>query len=177
MQDVFDARAMIQAGLVQSIDDTGQVQTVTVETSSGAIYANVEVIQMWGMSGHAPVDGALALLMAIGGDPANFRAILFNPSYRFGGQDQGEMTIFAPDGTRVSCRAGGIIEIKAGNQINAAAPRVAVTGTAEITLTAPSVIIDAASGATITTPLLTINGEVHIDGGPLKVNGVTVIVP
>jgi phage gp45-like len=161
-QDAYDARATIQIGDVQSIDDTGQAQTVTVMTSAGAIYSDVEVIQSFGMGGSTPVDGALALLFAVGGDPANLRALLYNPSYRFGNQAEGEMTLFAPDGTRVSVRAGGIIDIIAGNQVN---------------ITAPNVVINAAASVTITAPNVNVVGNLLVTSGVLKVNGVTVTVP
>lgn len=86
MSDVYDARAMVQRGLVLSIDDTGQVQTATVRTTDGAIYSGIEVYQPFGAASVPPGDGAIALLFAVGGDPANMVALLANPSIRFGGQ-------------------------------------------------------------------------------------------
>lgn len=168
MEDVFDARATVQLAAVQSINDTGQAQTATVKTGSGAVYSDIEVIQSYGMSAKPPVDGALALLFAIGGDPANLRAILFNPSYRFGRHDAGEATLFAPDGTRVSVRAGGVIDIKGGNQINIAAPNATITATTAVNVTAPAINM---------TGTVTITGELLVIGGPIKQNGVIVIVP
>lgn len=162
MEHVYDARAMIQLADVQSINDTGQAQTATVMTSAGAVYSDIEVIQTYGVSSAAPVDGAIALVFAVGGDPANLRAFLFNPSFRYGRQQPGESAIFAPDGTRVVVREGGVVEVIGGNQIK---------------LTAPTVTINASAAANITAPVINLAGEVRVAGGPLKVNGVIVIVP
>ena len=161
MEHVFDARAMIQIGEVQSINDTGQAQTATVKAAGGAVYGDIEVVQSYGMASNAPPDGALALLFCVGGDPANMRAIVFNPSYRFGTQASGEMTIFAPDGTRVSVRTGGIIDIKGGNQINIAAPNAVINASAAVAITAPTV--------TITGNLVVNSGSITNNGTPLTV--------
>ena len=156
-EHVFDDRAGVQLGTVQSINDQGQAQTTTVKTSDGAVYSDVEVVQSYGVSGVPPIDGALALLFAIGGDPANLRAILFNPSVRFGGQLGGEMTLFAPDGTRVSVRQAGKVEIKAGNEVTIDAPDVTVTCTGTVNVSAQTVIIAGAGG-------IQLNGNVSVDG-------------
>jgi phage gp45-like len=205
-QDVFDARAMIQLAEVQSINDTGQAQTATVTTSNGSTYADVEVVQIYGSSSVAPADGALAMLFAVGGDPANLRAIVYNPSVRMGKLAEGEQAIFTPDGTRVHAAAGGIVNIVAGNQVNITAPAVTVTAKNSVTINTKQLTISASQAVDITSPITTIHGrltvtdqatfEADVDitgdtstsnlavsgtlavtGGPITQNGTVVVVP
>jgi phage gp45-like len=161
-QGVFDARAMIQLAEVQSINDTGQAQTATVTTSSGATYADVEVVQMYGSASVVPADGAVAMLFAVGGDPANLRAIVYNPSVRMGKLAEGEQAIFTPDGTRVHAAAGGIVNIVAGNQINMNAPAIAMTAKNSITMNTKTLTMNASQEIDITSPITTIHGRLTV---------------
>ena len=141
MDNVFDHRANTQMAEVLSIQDDGQVQTATVRTSAGAIYSGVEVVQNFGVATRAPVDGAVAMILAAGGDPANMRAILANPSYRFGKQQPGESTLYAPDGTRVSVRVGGVVDIIGAYLLNVHAPHVTIFASAAVEVFSPQVTV------------------------------------
>jgi phage baseplate assembly protein V len=167
MEDAFDARAMLRKGVVQSIDDTGEVQTVTVQTSTGATYSGIEVIQLFGSANLPPTDGAIAYLFCVAGDPANMVALLANPSARFGGLAPGEQVMYGADGSRVAIRQGGTIEILGGNQVTIAAPDANITATGTVTVAAPSVIIN---GVTVTASGITLGVATTIDGN-LTVNG------
>jgi phage baseplate assembly protein V len=140
MDSVFDSRSMIRKGAVLSIDDTGQAQMATVQLGPNDI-RTVEVFQPWGQASLPPVDGCLALVFYIGGDPANAMAILSNPSVRFGDQASGESTIYGADGSRVAMRAGGTIEVVAASSVTIDAPGANITSTGMVTITAPAVTV------------------------------------
>jgi phage gp45-like len=91
-------------------------------------------------------------------------ALLFNPSYRFGNQAQGESTAYAPDGTRAAVRVGGIIHIIAGNQVTIEAPSAIITSTGSVTVSAPSVTVTATESLTLTAPTVTVQGNLQVDG-------------
>lgn len=144
MEDVMSLRTGIVRGLVQSIDDSGQVQMATVQTHDG-VTRQVEVWQPDGFASMPSGDGVVALLLAVGNDPSQFVALLSNPSTRFGKQANGERTISAPDGTRVAVRTGG---------------RVEVWGATSVTINAPTVTIQAPTGDVI----VTVDGDLHATG-------------
>ena len=141
MEHVFDARATIRRGVVIAVNDTGPAQRVTVRSSAGAVYSDIEVIQPFGSANVPPVNGAIAVLLAIGGDPANMVALLSNPNRRMGAMAPGEQVIYGPGGSRVAVRRGGLVEILAATRVSIVARNVTITATAAVTLTAPVVEI------------------------------------
>lgn len=172
MENVFDARAGIQKGIVQSVDDTGPVQMVTVETSPGALHT-AEVLQPFGLASVPPVNGAVALLFCIGGDPANMVAILTNPTRRFGGLAHGESVLYSSGGSRVAIRNGGTVEIAGFAQVSITAPTATITATGTVTIDAPDIIIGGSTisaagitlgAATAITGNLTVTGNIHATG-------------
>jgi len=144
MEDVMNLRAGVLRGVVQSIDDSGEVQTATVQTHDG-VTRQVEVWQLDGFASVPSGDGAIALMLAVGNDPSQFVALLANPSTRFGKQAPGERTISAPDGTRVAVRTGG---------------RVEIWGATSVTINAPAVTIQAPTGSVT----VTVDGDLHATG-------------
>ncbi len=148
MEDIMNLRAGVARGVVQSIDDSGQVQTATVQTHDGVV-RTVEVWQLDGFGSVPDADGAIALLFASGNDPSQFIALLANPSTRFGKQLNGERVVSMPDGTRVALRQGGIVEIWGGNQV---------------IVNSPTVVVTASGSVTVTTPTMTVNGDLHVTG-------------
>lgn len=143
MQDIGDMRGMILRGEVISVSDAGGAQTVTVRTHDGFVHADVEVLQMFGVASHPPVDGAMALLLAVGADPAHLVALpIGNPARRFGAQAAGEAAVYAHNGSRVHIRADGAVE---------------VWGAAEVR-------VHAATKVAITAPLVECSGDLHCAG-------------
>jgi phage baseplate assembly protein V len=126
-------RGLANIGVVQSANDTGEVQTVTVITADGALRADVEVMQMYGFASLAPANGAICLLIAVGGDPANLRALpVATPAARFGGMAPGDTCVYAQDGSRIHIKQGGVIEIWAGASLTINAAEVTMTGTLNV---------------------------------------------
>lgn len=143
IEDVQDARATVQLAIVRGIDDAGLVQRVTVETTEGYVYDRVEVMQPAGFASVPASDGAIVLLLAVGGDPANWRALpVNNPSRRMGGLGPGETVLYGADGSRVAILAGGTVDVQAATHVKITAPAVTITTTGAVTL-------NAAGGVTI----------------------------
>lgn len=158
-ETIFDHRAMITLGLVQLSDDGGQAQTVQVQTHDGVVRDDIEVMQPFGFASRPPGDGALAPLLAVGGDPANIVSLpLVCPSVRFGGLANGEAVMYAADGTRVALRQGGTVEVWAATAV--------IVNSQTVSVTAPAgVSIAAAAGVTITAAAgVTIDGNVQVNG-------------
>lgn len=129
MDQVFDLRNLIRMGIVQAVDDSGQAQSALVQTNDGATHAAVEVQQPFGFASLPPADGALAVVLAIGGDPGQLVVLpLGNPSSRFGALLHGEVAIYGSDGTRVHIRQGGTVEVHAAAQVIVNAPTLVVQG-------------------------------------------------
>ena len=137
IEDVQDARASIQTAIVRGLDDTGLVQRVTVQTTEGFIYDQVEVVQPFGFASVPPSDGTIVLLLAVGGDPANWRALpVSNPSRRMGALAPGEAVLYGMDGSRVAILAGGKVDVQAATHVTVSAPAVTITTTGAVTLNA-----------------------------------------
>ena len=129
MQDAMEHRTHIVRGLVQSANDAGAAQTVTVTTHDGVTRADVPVMQPYGFSSSAPIDGAVTLVLSVGGDAGDPVALTVgNLSFRFGKLGTGEVVMHDLDGNRVHIRAGGTIEVWAASQVTINAPNVVING-------------------------------------------------
>ena len=143
-QELFsNLRGAVSIGQVISVNDAGQAQTVSVLTADNVVRADVEVMMPFGFASMPPLHGAICLLLAVGADPANLRALpIAAPAQRFGGQQPGEAAMYAQDGTRVAVRQGGVVEIWGGTQINLHTETCSISAPAGCT-------INAAAGTTI----------------------------
>jgi phage baseplate assembly protein V len=150
-------RGLANVGQVIAVDDSGQAQKVTVRTGDNVERADVEVMMPFGFSSMPPLHGAICMLVAIGADPANLRALPIGaPSRRFGGQQPGEAVMYAQDGTRVAVRQGGIVDVWGAEQVN--------VHTKTCTINAPAgCVINAAAGTTVNGDAL-VNGNVEVTG-------------
>ena len=150
-ETIGDLRSLIVQGIVLAVNDSGQAQTVDVQTHDGVTRTGIEVMQPAGFaSTPATAAGGLVLLLAVGGDPANLVALpVASPGARFGGMAAGESVLYAPDGSRVAVRTGGTIEILAA---------------AHLVIRAPDVTITAPNGVTIVGNL-TVTGEITAKSG------------
>lgn len=129
MDHVFDLRCLIRMGTVLAVDDTGGAQLATVETDDGVVHRDVEIHQLFGHASNAPLDGAVALVFAVGGDPGHLVALpVANPSARFGNQAAGEAAVYGSDGSRVHVRQGGTVDAHAANLHIVSAPTVVIQG-------------------------------------------------
>ncbi len=142
-------RGIVSVGVIQSVDDTGQAQTVNVKTVGGRLRTNIEVQQIFGLASRPPVNGGLCVILAVGADHGNLVALpLSAPAMRFGNQAPGEATLYALDGTRVAVRAGGQVEIWGGTSV---------------TVHTKSMLVNAPEGCTIN-GAVTIVGDLTLEG-------------
>lgn len=161
-----DLRGAVVLGVVQAVADGGQAQTVDAQTHDGVLRGGVEVMQPYGFASSPPAGGAVALLLAIGGDPGNMVALpVACPALRFGSLASGEAVLYGAAGQRVAARAGGLIEIVSGVSVQVKVGGVTFTVTP--------------AGVTIAGPT-TLTGDVGITGavsitGSLKVNGHSIV--
>ena len=135
-RDIMTLRGGIARGAVASTADDGQAQTVDVETHEGVLRAGVEVMQVFGLASRPPAgDGAMALLLAIGGDQGDMVALpLGCPSVRFGKLANGDSVLYDAAGQRVHLRDGVIVEIVAVTKLRLVAPTVEIVADA-VTIT------------------------------------------
>ena len=114
--------------MVVALSDSGQAQTVDVETHEGVIRTGVEVLTPFGFASRPPPGpGAAVLLLAVGGDQGDLVALpVACPSVRFGDQQPGETVLHDADGNRLHFRNGGLVEIHAATKLRVVAARVEI---------------------------------------------------
>ncbi|KAB8124009.1 hypothetical protein D3W54_07100 [Komagataeibacter medellinensis] len=116
---VMQLRSLATRAVVQAIDDTGANQSVTVAAHAGRTRSQVPVHQQFGLSSHAPVKGAVAPIVALGGDPSDLVALPpANPSLsRVGGLAEGETVLYDAIGQQVYLQDGKIVRIVAATEM------------------------------------------------------------
>lgn len=157
-------RGMIRRVVVKSTDDSGEMQTATVEVADGILRENVEVLQPFGFTSNAPDDGAIGIAISIGGDEGDMIVLpIGNPSARMGGLGKGDVGVSNAHGDRVIVRKGGGVEIVAASSVMSKVGAVTMTQTA--------------SGFAFEGGTMTHNGknigDTHIHGGVLEGGGFT----
>jgi phage baseplate assembly protein V len=153
-EHVYDARAMIREATVVNVNDGGGFQTVDVVTHEGGVFSGIPVIQAWGFASRPPLTGLRAILLCVGGDPANMRALLYNVTRRLGGLATGETAVYANNGARVALRQGGTIQMQAGAVVEIGAPSVTVAATGSISL----------DGSIVVTGTVSVAGDIDMTG-------------
>jgi phage gp45-like len=156
-------RGLIQHGVLHRVDDSGDAQRADVETAEGVVRGGVQVLQPPGLACNPGTDGVRALVLAVGGDQGIPVIIVSAAAVGMGNLGPLEAMLYALDGSvRVHCKPGGELHIVASTKVTVEAPEIEATATTKATVTAPEI---------------NLVGAVNITGGPLKVNGVTVVVP
>lgn len=121
-------RGMVRRVTVKNIKDDGQMQTASVEVADGIWRDDIEIMQPYGFSSLADDDGALGLVLAVGGDEGDLVLLpLANPSQRMGGLNKGDVGISNKHGDKVVVRAGGGIEVAAAASISLKVGGVSLT--------------------------------------------------
>lgn len=94
-------------GLVLAVDDTGEAQTITVQTHDDVVRSDVEVLSIHGLATN-PGTGATAMLFAVGGDQGHLVSLpLQDFGARFGGLPPGGVTLHDDAGNRLTFPADG----------------------------------------------------------------------
>jgi phage gp45-like len=111
-------RGLVRRAVLKNVKDDGQTQTASVEVSDGVWRDDIEILQPYGFASHVPEDGALAVVLAVGGDEGDLIVLpVANPSKRFGKLSEGEVGLYNQFGDRIVIGAGGKIEIAAGASV------------------------------------------------------------
>lgn len=127
-------RGMIRRVTLKNTNDAGETQRTSVEVAAGVWRDDVEVMQPYGFSSNAPEDGALGIVVAIGGDEGDL--IVFpvgNPSKRMGGLQPGEVGIYNEHGDKIVIAPGGGIAVQSAGSVMVESPDVAIVGNVTVT--------------------------------------------
>lgn len=163
-----DLRGVVQEGVVTAVYDGGQAQTVDVITHDGFTRGGIEVMQPHGFAGAPIAQGAICLLIAVGGDPANLRALpLARPATRLGGLGAGDAAVYASDGSRVHVQATGTVEVWGGSLVVVHAPTIEAYATGSALVQAPTITLQ---GHVVVEGNLTVTGTADEGGGVLTIN-------
>ena len=133
-EHVMELRGTMMRGLVQSVNDTGETQTVTVVTHDGMVRSDIEV---WQPFGHATYfgEGSVVMLWAVGADPGDLVATApMVPGARYGNLAPGESVLYGADGSRCAIRQGGTIDVFAATLVNVLSPTVNITASAGVNI-------------------------------------------
>jgi phage baseplate assembly protein V len=162
--------------MVRAVNDSGQVQTVDVETSDGLVRAGIEVLQVFGHAGNPAAAGIACILLAVGADPGNYVALpLASPACRFGNQAAGDSTLYAADGSRVAVHNNGTIEVLAATKLVIHTPDVEVVAPSGVTITG-NVLVNGtitATGGIASGGNATVNGSITVTAGDVIADGIT----
>lgn len=168
MQPGRPPRAQILRAVVHRVADGAETQQVDVETHEGLVRAGVEVLQPYGFASVPPApDGALAVVLAIGGDPGDLVVLqLGAPSSRLGGLGPGEVALYDQRGNRVHIKAGGVIEVRAATKVRVEAPSVEIIASGGVDITGDLRVSGQVSDAAGSMQEMRDRYNAHTHGGP-----------
>jgi len=136
-------RGAIRRVVIRNVNDNGMTQTASAEVAAGIWRDNVEVMGMYGISSSVPEDGALAIMLSVGGDEGDPVLLpVGNPSTRMGGLKAGDVALYTKGGDKIVLMADGTLDINIGG---------------EAVLVIPG-------GMMIETPTVHITGDLEVDG-------------
>lgn len=149
---VMQLRGIAVRAAVQAIDDTGANQFLTIAGHTGRVRSQVPVHQQFGLSSHAPLNGAIAPIVCLGGDQSDLVALPpANPSMsRMGKLSEGETVLYDQMGQQVYLQNGTIVRVIAAKEM-----RVEIGGKTILDITP--------QGATLNADL-TVNGKIAATG-------------
>ncbi len=112
-------RGLVRRSTLKNVKDDGQTQTASVEVADGIWRDDVEIHQPYGSASNAPEDGALAIVLAVGGDEGDLVVLPpANPSKRMGKLPKGAVGNYNEHGDKVLILPDGTIQIAAGSAVN-----------------------------------------------------------
>lgn len=130
--------------VITATDDAGGVHKAQVRPTPRELIDDVPVVQLFGVSSHAPV-GSEAHMVCTRGDRSSAVVLATNhPDHRPRNLKSGETVIYDSSGTTLKLSNGGNVDL---------------TASGTHTTTVPTVHVNASQGAQITTPLLHIEGR------------------
>jgi len=111
-------RGMTGRKNIKNINDDGETMTASVEVAEGIWRDDVEIMMPYGFAAHIPEDGAMGLVLPMGGDEGDMVILpVANPSVRMGGLKEKEVGIYNADGDKMILTPGGVMDIQTGAEI------------------------------------------------------------
>lgn len=158
---------MFTRGLVDSTDDSTQMQLVKVSLLDNELKEDVEHLHPYGLSSNCPTDGSETVIGCISGDRDSAVAVVVgNSKYRIKNLVNGEVCLYAKFGQTIMLKEDGSIEItpqsgkslviKSNVEIEGEVNASAVTATGDIT----------SSGGDLIAGAITMKTHVH-DGSTI----------
>jgi phage gp45-like len=128
-----ELRSAAAFGVVTAVRDAGEEQVVDVQILPGVVRSGVRVLQPFGFASSPVADGAVVMLIQVGGDPANLAALpATRPGRRFGNLAAGETVVYGEAGQRIAMRADGSVEVLSATEVR-------ITCAVHVQITAPTV--------------------------------------
>jgi len=116
-------RAMIRRVPLKNIKDDGETQTCSVEVAEGIWRDDVEILQPYGFASHIDEDGALGIVLAVGGDEGDLIVMpVANPSKRMGGLKKNEVGLYNAGGDKIVMGEGGALDASSGSSMTFSTP-------------------------------------------------------
>ena len=143
--------------VITATNDAGGVHKVQVRPTPRELIDDVPVVQLYGLSSHAPVGSEAHMICTRGDRSSTVVVATNNPDARPRNLQSGEVTLFDNSGSLVKLANGGNVEVSA-------------KGTH--TTTVPTVNVNASQGAQITTPLVHGAGRQTMAYEPVQPNEV-----
>ena len=137
-------RSMIRRVRIKNIDDGNETQRASAEVAENVWRDSVEILQPDGFAGVSDEDGAIGIMIALGGDEGD--AVLLpvsNPSKRMGGLSKGDRGLYTQHGDKFILKADGtaVLQLAAGFSIEAQSVTIS-TGGVTVTISAAGVAIE-----------------------------------
>ena len=111
-------KQMARKAIVDTVDDTGAQQVISVRTGGGAVLDKVERLQPFGLTS-APASGDEVLLISTNGDREHAVAVQVGSSAnRISGLDEGEVAVYRNASNKIVFRANGDLEIMTEGQLS-----------------------------------------------------------
>ena len=111
-------RGLIRRCTLKNVKDDGEMQTASVEVADGIWKDDVEMLQPYGFAAVVPEDGAIGIVLSVGGDEGDIVVLpVANPSRRMGGMQPGEVGMYTQHGDRMVLTAGGDLQTAHGGAV------------------------------------------------------------
>jgi phage gp45-like len=130
--------------IITATNDAGGVHKVQVRPTPRELIDDVPVVQIYGLSSHAPVGSEAHMICTRGDRSSTVVVATNNPEARPRNLNSGEVALFDDSGSRLLLANGG---------------NVSITATGTHTTTVPQVDVNASKGVQITTPLVHVEGR------------------
>jgi phage baseplate assembly protein V len=153
----------ISRAVVETIKDSGGIQTMQVSLLADEVQDDVERFQNYGLTSHPPKQSE-GIMVCPGGDRSHGILIAVdNRQYRLKGLAEGEVALYTDE--------GDYIKLKRGNEIEISTHKLTVNATTEINMTAPTVKVNASGLFEVTCPGSSFIGPVAVTGGISSIGG------